>query len=281
MLVAQCAGVAIVSADPEVREAVISYARTVALPITALSDRDHAFGWVVGQVAAGFAGSGVDQGTRSFGLSPSIERYIRDHFNPSADPVTKRLADNTVDRFGGAATMAIGEDQGRLLKIIAELLGARRVVEVGTFTGTSALWLARGVGPQGSVTCFEADASVIELARVAWHEGGVEDRILVVLGPAIDGLRALPLERTIDLSFVDADKPNYRAYVELLLERTRPGGVVLVDNTLWGGAVANLDLADEATDAIRAFNDWLTTLDDVDVVILSIGDGVTLIRRNV
>ena len=190
-----------------------------------------------------------------------------------------RLADATAARFGGAATMSIGEDQGRLLQLLVELVGARNVVEVGTFTGTSALWLARGVGAAGTVTCFELDPTVIELARTAWREAGVEERITVVLGPALDGLRELPSARSIDVAFVDADKGNYRAYVELLLERLRPGGLILVDNTLWGGTVADPAVNDAIDVAIRDLNDWLTTLDDVDVVILSIGDGLTVVRR--
>ena len=100
-----------------------------------------------------------------------------------------------------------------------------------------------------------------------------------MIGPALDGLRALPAERSIDVAFVDADKGNYRAYVELLLERLRPGGLILVDNTLWSGTVADPADNDESTIAIRDLNDWLTTLDDVEVVILSIGDGLTIVRR--
>jgi caffeoyl-CoA O-methyltransferase len=221
----------------------------------------------------------TDVAARSFGLGAAVEAYIADHLNPPPDPVTARLAAATVERFGGAATMAIGEDQGRLLRLLVEIVGARRVVEVGTFTGTSALWLARGVGASGSVTCFESDPEVIELAHDAWREAGVDDRITVVLGPALDGLRELPRERSLDVSFVDADKGGYRTYVELLLERTRPGGLVLVDNTLWGGAVADPAVNDAATAAIRDLNDWLVTVDDLDVVILSVGDGLTLIRR--
>ena len=220
-----------------------------------------------------------DSEVRSFGLGTAVEAYVRDHLNPPADPVMTRLAQATVARFGGAASMSIGEDQGRLLQLLVELAGARNVVEVGTFTGTSALWLARGVGTDGAVTCFEVDPSVIEVARVAWREAGVDERITVVLGPALEGLRALPPERSIDVAFVDADKGNYRAYVELLLGRLRPGGLVLVDNTLWGGTVADPAVDDEMTAAIRELNDWLTTLDDVDVVILSIGDGLTVARR--
>jgi caffeoyl-CoA O-methyltransferase len=216
---------------------------------------------------------------RSIGLGSTLEAYVLDHLNPPRDPITARLAEATVARFGGAATMSIGEDQGRVLRLLVELVNGRNVVEVGTFTGTSALWLARGVGPSGSVTCFEVDPRVIEVARTAWREAGVEERITVVIGPALDGLRALPAERSIDVAFVDADKGNYRAYVEILLERIRPGGLILVDNTLWGGAVADPGVDDESTSAIRALNDWLTTLDDIDVVILSIGDGLTVVRR--
>jgi caffeoyl-CoA O-methyltransferase len=217
--------------------------------------------------------------TRSFGLGPAVETYVRDHLNPPADQVMARLTEATVARFGGRSSMSIGEDQGRLMQLLVELIGARNVVEVGTFTGTSALWLARGVGPEGTVTCFELHPAVIEVARTAWKEAGVDDRISVVIGPALDGLRELPTDRSIDVAFVDADKTNYRSYVELLLERVRPGGLILVDNTLWGGAVVDPAVNDESTTAIRELNDWLTTLDDVEVVILSIGDGLTVVRR--
>lgn len=216
---------------------------------------------------------------RSFGLGQAVEAYVLDHLNPPLDPIAARLAETTAARFGGAATMSIGEDQGRLMRLLVELIGGRNVVEVGTFTGTSALWLARGVGPAGSVTCFEVDPKVIEVARTAWREAGVEERITVVLGPALDGLRALPADRSIDLAFIDADKGSYRAYAEELLERIRPGGLLLVDNTLWGGAVADPAVHDESTTSIRELNDWLLTVDDVDVVILSIGDGLTVVRR--
>ena len=217
--------------------------------------------------------------SRSIGLSPPLAAYVAAHLNPPPDPVAARLAATTRERFGRRAGMNVGEDQGRLLQWLVELSGAREVVEVGTFTGMSALWLARGLGAGGRLTCFEVDPAPLELARPAWEEAGVAERISVVIGPAADGLAALPAETTIDLAFVDADKGGYAAYVELILPRLRTGGLLALDNTLWGGAVVDPAASDADTVAIRALNDALTTRPDLDVLMLAIGDGLTLVRR--
>ena len=217
--------------------------------------------------------------SRSIGLSPPLAAYVAAHLNPPSDPVAQRLAEATRERFGRRAGMNVGEDQGRLLQWLVELSGARDVVEVGTFTGMSALWLARGLHAGGRLTCFEVDPAPLELARTAWEEAGVAERISVVVGPAADGLAALPAGPTIDLAFVDADKGGYAAYVELILPRLRPGGLLALDNTLWGGAVVDPAAADADTVAIRALNDALAARPDLEVLMLAIGDGVTLVRH--
>jgi caffeoyl-CoA O-methyltransferase len=223
-------------------------------------------------------GPDASAGGRTVAVTPEIEDYVLAHLNPPADPIAADLAARTVARYGGGAAMNIGEDQGRFLQMLVQLTGATNVVEVGTFTGMSALWLARGLGPNGRLTCFEIDPDCIELGRTAWAAAGVAERIDVVIGLAADGLAALPRDPSIDLAFIDADKPGYARYVGELLPRLRPGGVILVDNTLWSGAVVDEAADDESTLALRALNDDLATRSDLDVVILSIGDGVTLVR---
>lgn len=216
---------------------------------------------------------------RNVVISPDIAGYITEHLNPPADPIVARLHERTVERFAGLAGMNIGEDQGRLLKLLVQILGARLVVEVGTFTGMSALWLARGLSEAGRLVCLEVNGDPIEVASDAWQEAGVADRIEVRIGPALDALRAMPDDPVIDLAFVDADKEGYAAYVDELLPRLRPGGLVALDNTLWSGRVADPDADDESTLALKALNDDLAARDDLDVVILSVGDGVSLVRK--
>lgn len=220
-----------------------------------------------------------DEERRSTVIADAVEDYVLAHLNPGDDEVTAWLAAQTRQRFGDAATMAIGRDQGMFMQLMVELTGARSVAEVGTFTGMSALWLARGLPDGGRLTCFEHWGEAIELARDAWVRAGVADRIDVELGPALERLAAMPAEWTVDLAFVDADKPAYRDYVEALLARLAPGGLILVDNTLWGGRVADPAVVDTDTVAIRELNDWLAGRADLDVIVLTVGDGVTVVRR--
>jgi caffeoyl-CoA O-methyltransferase len=157
-------------------------------------------------------------------------------------------------------------------------MGARRAIEIGTFTGSSSLALARGMGPGGKLLCLDISEEWTAIARTHWEKAGVADRIELLIGPALDTLRELP-PVLFDLAFVDADKTGYLAYYEELIPRLRPGGLLLVDNTLWGGAV--LDDKDDSDDtvAIRAVNDRIAVDSRVRVVLLPIGDGVTVVQR--
>ena len=174
--------------------------------------------------------------------------------------------------------MQIGDDQAVLLEILARALGARRAVEIGTFTGYSALALARGMGPEGRLLCLDISEEWTAIARAHWEKAGVADRIELRIGPALDTLRDLP-PVVFDLAFVDADKSGYGDYYEELVPRIRPGGLLLVDNTLWGGSV--LDDENETADtlAIRAVNDRIAGDPRVRVVLLPIGDGLTIAQR--
>lgn len=277
-LARRCVGVAVVSADPAVREAVIARAARVPYPLTAVGSDAEAAGWLAGQEAVGPLGVRPSGGTRTVGVPPLLADYVIDHLNPPADPVMASLAARTEERFGRAAGMNIGEDEGRFLRMLVSVLGATNVVEVGTFTGMSALWIARGLPAGGRLTCLELDPVYIELAREAWTEAGVDDRIDVVIGPALNSLESLPADPAVDFAFVDADKENYRFYVDALLPRLAPSGLIAVDNTLWGGDVVDPRVNDELTIAVRAFNDEMAGRPDLDVVPLTVGDGVTLIR---
>lgn len=183
------------------------------------------------------------------------------------------------EALGPVSRMQIGGDQGVLLEMLARATGARRAVEIGTFTGYSALAIARGLGPDGRLLCCDVSETWTEVARRAWAAAGVADRIELRIAPALDTLAALPADDVIDLAFVDADKGNYRHYYEALLPRVRPGGLILVDNTLWSGQV--LDAADTSADtvAIRAFNDHVAADERVRVVLLTISDGLTVIEK--
>jgi caffeoyl-CoA O-methyltransferase len=152
-------------------------------------------------------------------------------------------------------------------------------VEIGTFTGSSSLALARGLGPDGRLLCCDVSEEWTSIAREHWEKAGVADRIELRLGPALDTLRSLPADETFDLAFVDADKTGYADYYEELLPRLRPGGLLLVDNTLWSGAV--LDEKDDTDDtvAIRELNDRIAADPRVRVVLLPLGDGVTVVQR--
>lgn len=215
---------------------------------------------------------------KSFGIEPTVLDYAVAHGNPVRDHVSEKLAATTVERFGDLAGMNIGHDQGQFLEAIVAITGARTVVEVGTFTGMSALWMARGLPADGRLICFDLVDTYLDTAMEAWTAAGVADRIEMRIGPAADGLAALPNEPHIDVAFIDADKAGYRAYLDLLLPRLTDRGVILVDNVLWSGEVANPANTDSNTVALRDFNDHVAQRADCLAVMLTVGDGVTMIR---
>src|SRR5258706_5550691 len=174
--------------------------------------------------------------SRSKFIDPPIAEYALEH-SSGPDAVQLALQRVTAERTGRAAGMQIGDDQAVLLEILARATGARRAVEIGTFTGYSSLALARGLGPNGRLLCCDVSEEWTAIAREAWAKAGVADRIDLRIGPALDTLASLPDDVVFDLAFVDADKTNYTNYYEALLPRLRPAGLLLVDNTLWDGAV--------------------------------------------
>jgi caffeoyl-CoA O-methyltransferase len=215
---------------------------------------------------------------RSRFIQDDIAAYASAH-SSGPDDLQTALQEVTREQTGPAAGMQIGDDQAVLMEIVARAMGARRALEVGTFTGYSALAVARGMGPEGRMLCCDVNAEWTATAREYWEKAGVSDRIDLRLGPALETLRSLSGEEQFDLAFVDADKTGYLAYYEEIIPRMRRGGLLLADNTLQGGRVADPDATDESTAAIRIFNDRVATDPRVRVVLLPLGDGVTFIQK--
>ncbi|HEY2879230.1 O-methyltransferase [Nocardioides sp.] len=209
-------------------------------------------------------------------VSPAINDYLLAHSEP-ADEVLRDLAEQTHRELGGRAGMQITQDEGELLTMLVRLTGARRAVEVGTFTGYSSICIARGLPDDGHLLCCDVSEEWTSIARGYWERAGVADKIELRIAPAVETLQALPGEPSLDFAFIDADKVGYPAYVEEILPRMRPGGLMVLDNMLRDGRV----LAPENDDdrAIDELNRALVADDRVDVVLLPVRDGVSLARK--
>jgi caffeoyl-CoA O-methyltransferase len=214
---------------------------------------------------------------RSIGLDDALSAYVGAHSTPP-DDVRRRLIERTAE-LGDRAGMQIAPEQGEFLTMLTSLVGARFAVEVGTFTGYSSLSIASGLAEGGRLLCCDVSTEWTDIAREHWALAGVEDRIELVVAPAIETLRSLPADASVDLAFIDADKRGYVDYYEELLARLAPGGLICVDNTLWSGAVIDPEVTDADTEAIRRFNDHVAADPRTRQVIVPIGDGLTLIRR--
>jgi caffeoyl-CoA O-methyltransferase len=210
-------------------------------------------------------------------LTPELQEYLVAHGTPPDDIQRDLIAET--DALGRVASMQIAPEQGTFMTLVTRLLHARFAVEVGTFTGYSSLCIARGLAEGGRLLCCDISEQWTAVARRYWERAGVADRIDLRLAPALDTLRALPREPMVDLAFIDADKAGYIAYWGQLVARLRPGGVLLVDNVLWSGRVADPYNDDEDTRHIRAFNDHAAADPRVDLVILPIADGLTFARK--
>src|SRR3954447_1521349 len=213
---------------------------------------------------------------KSFFLTPEIHEYVVAH-GARPDAVQEALIAETAEL--PMAGMQISPEQGTFMTLLARLIDAREAVEVGTFTGYSAISIARGLADDGHLLCCDVSEEWTAIARRAWADAGVDHKIELRLAPAVDTLRALPDEEYVDLAFVDADKPSYAVYYEELLRRLRPNGVIMVDNTLWGGSIVDGSNNDESTVALRAFNDTVAADERVESALLTIGDGLTLLRK--
>jgi caffeoyl-CoA O-methyltransferase len=214
---------------------------------------------------------------KTVAVTPAIHEYLLAHSSP-IDEVQRSLIEVTAE-LGAVSGMQIAPEQGAFMQLLTEIVGVRFAVEVGTFTGYSALCIARGLQPGGRLLCLDVSEEWTSVGRRHWDQAGVGDRIELRIGPAADALAALPTDPPIDLAFIDADKTGYRTYYDEIVDRLRPGGVVLLDNVLWGGAVVDGTNTEADTEAIRAVNAHVAADPRVEAVMLPISDGLTLARR--
>jgi caffeoyl-CoA O-methyltransferase len=191
------------------------------------------------------------------------------------DAVLERVARETAEM--PLAVMATTPDEAALLRMLARLVDARRALELGTFTGYGAISIARGLADGGRLTCLEVDEEYAAIARRNLEDAGVADRVEIVVGPALESLRAMPAEPTFDYVFLDADKPAYPDYYEEIVPRLVPGGLLLIDNVLLRGAVT--DPREERERIMDALNDRVTADERVDSVMALVADGLTFVRR--
>lgn len=217
--------------------------------------------------------------SRTIQVTERLHTYLMD-YGVREPELMQRLRRETASLPG--AMMQISPGQGQFMALLAELTGARRVIEVGTFTGYSALAVARVLPADGLLVACDVNAETTAIGMRYWQEAGVAERIDLRIAPAAETLQGLLDDGqagSFDMAFIDADKGGYGVYYELCLQLLRQGGVVLVDNVLWGGRVADSAATDEDTLAIRALNGQIRRDERVSMTIVPIGDGLTMARK--
>jgi caffeoyl-CoA O-methyltransferase len=216
---------------------------------------------------------------RSFLLTPELADYVKANSEAPDEVAVDLLAETAAmaDRGEAPATFQIAPEQGAFMQLLTRALRARRAIEIGTFTGFSALCIARGLPDDGSLLCLDVSAEWTAVGRRYWDRAGLADRIELRLGDAHESLRGLPAVETFDLAFVDADKTGYPDYVEELHARMTPNGVVLLDNTLRGGRVLDPESDDDR--AVVALNAALAADARWETVLLPLADGLTMLRK--
>jgi len=215
----------------------------------------------------------------SFLLTDSLQTYFTDVV--AREPAALRALRDRTKAEVGPAGMLSSPEQGRLMALLAGLAGVGRYLEVGTFTGYSALWIAL-TRPEARLTCLDVSEEFTAIGRAAWDAAGVGDRVELKLGPAVETLDAMLADGqgdTYDMAFIDADKAGYPDYYERCVALVRPGGLVAIDNTLWDGRVADASNHEADTVTIRAVNERAMSDDRVDGALVPIGDGLTLARK--
>lgn len=215
---------------------------------------------------------------KTIGLTDELHAYVL--ANGAREPeILKRLRDETAQLPNHQ--MQIAPEQGAFMALLVRLLGARRYLEIGTFTGYSSLAVALALSDDGHLTCCDVSTEWTDVARRYWTDAGVADRVDLRIAPAVETLDALlgeGAEGTYDFAFIDADKTGYDAYYERCLRLVRAGGLITIDNVLRDGDVADPSVHDESVDAIRALNAKINADERVDAVLLPIADGLTLVR---
>ena len=216
----------------------------------------------------------VSQRSEHVGLH--LNAYLCAHSTPP-DAILRELAHETAEWFPNERSLAIAPEQGTFMTMITQLIGARTGLEIGTFTGYSSICLARGLADGGHLLCCDISDEWTSVARKYWERAGLSPMIELRLGPALDTVRALPPGPQFDIVFIDA--PGYTPYWNEVVPRVRPGGVVLVDNTFSHGRVIDAGNESEIVQGVRDFNDRAAADDRVDIVMLPLGDGLTVARK--
>jgi len=218
---------------------------------------------------------------RTIAITESIYQYLCDH-SLRENPILKDLRDHTYDMEERA--MQIAPEQGQFMQMLVKLIGAKNTIEVGVFTGYSSLAIALALPEDGRIVACDVNPQYTNVAEKFWVSAGVREKIDLRIGPAKDTLLELinaGLTGTFDFAFIDADKINYDHYYELCLQLIRPGGLITVDNVLWGGTVSDDAINDVDTNSIRALNDKLHQDERIDLSLVPVGDGFTLaMKRN-
>jgi len=207
-------------------------------------------------------------------LPDSIEQYIADYTSPETPALAKLNRSTYLKAM--MPQMLSGHVQGRVLSMLSHMIRPKRILEIGTFTGYSAICLAEGLAPDGLLTTIDINEELTPMVKEAVTAAGMQHKIEIRIGNALEIIPTLP--GTFDLVFIDADKQNYQKYFDLVLPKTPIGGYILADNVLWSGKVTN-PKHDKDTAAIHAFNQYVANYPQVEQVILSVRDGITLCRK--
>jgi caffeoyl-CoA O-methyltransferase len=216
---------------------------------------------------------------RSEQISLHLNAYLTAHSTPP-DPVLRELATETADRYPNEVGLQVAPELGAFLTLLTRLGRARTAIEVGTFTGYSSICLARGLADGGKLLCCDVSPEWTSVARKYWEKAGLTDRIELRLGSALETIRALPEQDQFDVAFIDADKLSYPQYWTELVPRVRPGGAIMVDNTFSHGRVLDAGNDNPSVIAVRAMNDLAAADDRVELVMVPIGDGLTVALRH-
>lgn len=216
---------------------------------------------------------------RTINLDDRLYQYLLDYSVRETD-LMRELREVTAQQE--MSRMQIAPEQGQFMAFLVELTGAERVIEVGTFTGYSALCMVQAMPETGALICCDVSSEWTNIGRQFWERAGVADRIDLRIAPALetlDNLIEAGNAADFDMAFIDADKTNYLEYYERCLVLLRPGGLIMFDNTLWSGAVADPEDHDDDTEALRELNDALPRDERVTISLVPIGDGLTLARK--
>jgi len=217
-------------------------------------------------------------GSKYVTLNDRLYDYLIRCRSDEADPLLAELRAETA-RLGDVSVCQISDEQGAFLSILVAALGARTAIEVGTFTGYSSLCIARALPPGGRLICLDQNPEWTDIARRYWARAGLQNRIDLRLGDALQSLRQLEPGLSFDFAFIDADKTQYDAYYELILPRVRPNGLLLFDNMLWGGKLAGEPIQEATGRAIDALNHKLPKDPRVEAVLVSVADGIQICRK--